>query len=200
MRGVVDFQKTNWAPEVSHVWDANEQLAEMLILRGEQGDMQLALESYETALGVYPFRYNSLAGAARCAEELGDDVKASRYYGDLLTLAQGPFPDVTLSGIYSSTCGEYLLDRRPDLVSATNYFNSFDREEPDQDTSSDDVQLSKFEIAILLFLLSVSFLLGYLLKSFNESQLCRGRDAAAIERDNRKEATPVYDPLLTSNH
>lgn len=192
MRAVVDFQTTNWAPEVSHIWDANEQLAEMLLLRGLQNDIQLALDGFEAALRVYPIRYNSLAGAARCAEELGDAIKASRYYGDLLNLAKGPFPNVTLSGIYSSICGLYSMDRRPDLVLATKYFDSFSNDESSQGDDSSEVQLSNIEIAVLVSSVIFSFTLGYLMKNFIK------KDSTDYSHDNNsKLATPVYDPLLS---
>lgn len=195
MRAVVDFQTSNWAPEVSHVWDAHEQLAEMLLLRSMQDDIQLALDAFEAALRVYPFRYNSLAGAARCAEELGDDIKASRYYGDLLNLARGPFPNVTLSGIYSSACGPYLIDRRPDLVLATKYFDSFSSDGSSQGDDSNEVQLSNIEIAVLVLSVILSFTLGYLLKTFVK------KDSTDFCHDNnKKDVTPVYDPLLSSSH
>jgi hypothetical protein len=78
-------QASSWAPEVAHAWDANEQMAEMLLLRGDEeaGDVAYALLVYEEAMRTYPNRYRSVAGAASCAERLGDHVKASAYYGDV---------------------------------------------------------------------------------------------------------------------
>ena len=81
-----DTQVTSWAPEVAHAWDANEQLAEMLLMRGSDDDVVEALEAYEMAIDIYPNRYHSTAGAAKCADMLGDDVKASSYYGDVSTI------------------------------------------------------------------------------------------------------------------
>jgi tetratricopeptide (TPR) repeat protein len=83
MQAVVAYQESNWAPEVAQAWDAHEQLAEMLLIRGERGDVVRALAAYEAAIATYPNRYHSLAGAAKCAQLLGDDVKTSRYYGDV---------------------------------------------------------------------------------------------------------------------
>jgi hypothetical protein len=85
MEQVRALQTASWAPEVSHAWDANEQMAEMLLLRGAEGDVAYALQVLEEAMQVYPNRYHSTAGAARCAELLGDDIKASAYYGDVST-------------------------------------------------------------------------------------------------------------------
>jgi hypothetical protein len=83
MEEIRQLQAVSWAPEVSHAWDANEQLAEMLLMRNEEGDTLHALEVYEDAIATYPNRYRSIAGAAKCAHVLGNDVKASRYYGDV---------------------------------------------------------------------------------------------------------------------
>jgi len=147
-----------WAPEVSHIWDANEQVAEMFLIRNSEGDLQNSLASFEVALAVYPFRYNSLAGAARCADLLGDDIKASKYYGDLLTLVKGPFPNVYLLGMYNSTCADYDLERRPDIILATEYFekSSFDSSD-----SSEKDELSTLTIFLYTFVPSVMLVIGY---------------------------------------
>ena len=81
MQAVVRKQESSWYPEIAHAWDANEQLAEMFLLRKEPGDVESALAAYEHALKSYPNRYRTLAGAGECAETLGDDVKATLYYG-----------------------------------------------------------------------------------------------------------------------
>ena len=86
MELVVDYQIKKWAPEVAHTWDAREQLAEMLLIRGTKNDIIRALNSYEAAIATYPNRYQSLAGAAKCAELLGNDIKTSRYYGEVIIL------------------------------------------------------------------------------------------------------------------
>ncbi len=65
------------------MWDPHEQLAEMLLLRGDAGDVTSALSALEQQLARYPNRYGSLAGAGRCADQLGNDVKASQYYGQV---------------------------------------------------------------------------------------------------------------------
>lgn len=87
MQEVTALQMASWAPEVSHAWDSNEQLAEMLLMRNDDGDVGLALAAYEVAMGVYPNRYHSLAGAARCAELLEKGVLASKYYGQVTASA-----------------------------------------------------------------------------------------------------------------
>lgn len=80
MLEVVALQETSWYPEAAHTWDANEQLAEMYLIRDGPGDVELALSAYEHAMLSYPNRYHTLAGGAKCAETLGDVSKASLYY------------------------------------------------------------------------------------------------------------------------
>eukprot|EP00602_Paraphysomonas_sp_CaronLab_P005248 CAMPEP_0185037884 /NCGR_PEP_ID=MMETSP1103-20130426/32887_1 /TAXON_ID=36769 /ORGANISM="Paraphysomonas bandaiensis, Strain Caron Lab Isolate" /LENGTH=556 /DNA_ID=CAMNT_0027576069 /DNA_START=29 /DNA_END=1699 /DNA_ORIENTATION=+ len=123
MEAVRELQVKSWAPEVAHAWDANEQLAEMFLLRGREGDIESALAAYEKAISIYPNRYRSLAGAAKCADMLKNDIKASRYYGDLITLTSGPFPDMSLTGFESGTCSDYSPLRRPELADAYDYFS-----------------------------------------------------------------------------
>ena len=83
MEKVVTKQVKSWGPEVAHTWDAREQLSEMLLIRGSKEDIARALRSYEDAIETYPNRYRSLAGAAKCAELLDNDIKASKYYGEV---------------------------------------------------------------------------------------------------------------------
>lgn len=83
METVVAAQEASWAPEIGHTWDPHEQLAEMLLLRGALGDIERALQLYERAIAIYPNRYRALAGAAKCADMLNNDIKASRYYGEV---------------------------------------------------------------------------------------------------------------------
>jgi len=137
MEAVRTLQVESWAPEVSHAWDANEQMAEMLLMRDGSGDLAYALQVYEEAMAIYPKRYRSTAGAARCAELLGDDVKASAYYGDLLTLAAPPFPTVTTAGVPRDSCPPYSADRRPELVQASAYFAARDSSSGDSGDSID---------------------------------------------------------------
>ena len=56
MEEVRAVQVASWAPEVAHTWDTNEQLAEMLLLRGGEGDVLSALQAYEAAIAIYPNR------------------------------------------------------------------------------------------------------------------------------------------------
>jgi hypothetical protein len=56
MQAVQALQLASWAPEVAHAWDASEQLAEMYVLRGGEGDAASALAAYEQAIAVYPNR------------------------------------------------------------------------------------------------------------------------------------------------
>lgn len=63
-----------------------------------------ALAAYEAALKFAPHRLNSVAGAARAAELMGDRIKAHAYYTDLLHLA------------------EHAEAQRPGLVHARAYF------------------------------------------------------------------------------
>ncbi len=66
------------------VLPARELYAEML---GLDGQWQQALEAYQATLAISPNRFNSLAGAARAAEEIGDDAAALRYHNRLLEIA-----------------------------------------------------------------------------------------------------------------
>lgn len=83
MEAVRESQRAGWSPEVAHAWDPSEQLAEMLLIRSGQGDVASALAAYEDAISMYPNRYRSVAGAGKCADMLKDNIKASRYYGDV---------------------------------------------------------------------------------------------------------------------
>jgi hypothetical protein len=83
MIAVVELQEISWYPEAAHTWDANEQLAEMFLIRNGVGDVELALAAYEHAMLSYPNRYRTLAGAAECAEKLGVVDKATIYYSQV---------------------------------------------------------------------------------------------------------------------
>lgn len=91
MQAVVDYAESGWAPEVSQTWDTHEQLAEMLLIRGAKGDVARALKLYETEIAMYPNRYRPLAGAAKCADTLNNDIKASKYYGEVYTFQTATF-------------------------------------------------------------------------------------------------------------
>lgn len=119
------FQSKSWHPEAGHLWDAHEQLAEMYMIRNETGDVPLALGAYEKAIQVYPNRYHSLAGAARCAELLENRNKACSYYMELtkLTFPDG-LPTVTFDGLERTVCPKYKPDRRPALVAGLNYLKN----------------------------------------------------------------------------
>lgn len=64
----------------------NEALGDLLL---EQGRPEDALQAFETSLGIWPNRYNSLLGAARAARDAGDAERARMYYGRLLRVADG---------------------------------------------------------------------------------------------------------------
>lgn len=64
----------------------NEALGDLLL---EQGRSQEALQAYETSLGIWPNRYNSLLGAARSARAAGETERAQQYYRRLLDIAGG---------------------------------------------------------------------------------------------------------------
>jgi tetratricopeptide (TPR) repeat protein len=53
----------------------------------EQGMSARALDAFEASMVREPNRFNSLAGAARAAERLGDNAKAKTYYTRLVALA-----------------------------------------------------------------------------------------------------------------
>lgn len=64
---------------------ASELLGDMLMELGEPGE---ALNYYEQALVRSPGRFNSLFGAAKAAELVGEHQKAKNYYQTLLTQSQ----------------------------------------------------------------------------------------------------------------
>jgi hypothetical protein len=96
----------------------------MYLIRNSKGDTELALSMYEQALNVYPNRYNSLSGAAKCADKLNNDIKASKYYGDLITLTALPLPNINLNGfdIDDSCSDSYTSTRRSGISDADEYF------------------------------------------------------------------------------
>ncbi len=69
---------------------AYELLGDLLLEAGRPGE---ALEAYQTSLETWPNRYHTLLGAARVADEIGDDEAASRYYGELAELAGDAAPE-----------------------------------------------------------------------------------------------------------
>ena len=64
---------------------AREFLAEMLLAMNKPHE---ALEVYEENLNVNPKRFNGIYGAAVAAKRFGDQEKASRYFEELLILAE----------------------------------------------------------------------------------------------------------------
>jgi tetratricopeptide (TPR) repeat protein len=72
---------------------ASELLGDLLL---EQGRPAEALEAYQATLASVPGRFNSLVGAARSADRLGDAGLATTYYGELLksVVADSPRPEV----------------------------------------------------------------------------------------------------------
>jgi hypothetical protein len=123
MQACVSFQTTAWYPEIAHTWDANEQLAQMYLMRNstQLNDVSSARSAYETAISVYPHRYNSLAGAAETSVLLQDQAKACDYYSQLLALTAGPLPSMTVTGITPAECPAYYVGRRPALAAAEAY-------------------------------------------------------------------------------
>lgn len=65
---------------------AREMLGELLL---ECGQPRAALAAFERALQDFPRRFNSLYGAARAAEAIGESDPARGYFSQLLTLCQG---------------------------------------------------------------------------------------------------------------
>jgi tetratricopeptide (TPR) repeat protein len=57
-----------------------EQLGDLLLEAGQAKEAQL---QFETALKIYPGRFRGLYGAARAAEQTGDNERATRYYTKL---------------------------------------------------------------------------------------------------------------------
>jgi tetratricopeptide (TPR) repeat protein len=57
-----------------------EQLGDLLL---EAGQAKEAQQQFEAALKIYPGRFRGLYGAARAAEQIGDNEKADRYYTKL---------------------------------------------------------------------------------------------------------------------
>ena len=62
-----------------------EMLADLLL---ETGAAAEALKEYETVLRNAPRRFNAIAGAARAAESVGDQIKAGGFAKQLLDLAK----------------------------------------------------------------------------------------------------------------
>jgi len=127
MEEVADFQIRSWAPEAGHMWDANEQLAEMYIIRSNSNqstddDIPMALKAYERARAIYPKRYHSVAGAATASAMLQDTAKACVYYRELIdNTAPSSLPIVAVDGVPQSKCPRYLSARRPALQAAFSY-------------------------------------------------------------------------------
>jgi tetratricopeptide (TPR) repeat protein len=65
------------------VLPAREMLGDMLF---EDKQYENALQSYEAVLQKSPNRFNSLYGAGRAEEKLGNRQKASFYYNQLLAI------------------------------------------------------------------------------------------------------------------
>ena len=69
---------------------SRELLGEMLLLLNQP---QQALAAFERSERAEPNRFRGLAGAARAAALVGDGERATRYYTNLLTLAQAADAD-----------------------------------------------------------------------------------------------------------
>ena len=63
---------------------ASELLGDLLMEQKHAGE---ALAAYRRSLELYPRRFNTLLGAARAAQALGDKQAASDYYRQLLEVA-----------------------------------------------------------------------------------------------------------------
>lgn len=63
----------------------------MYLIRNNAGDVEKALEMFEAAIAMYPNRYRSNAGAAAAADALGNDIKASLYYGNVREVLSLPW-------------------------------------------------------------------------------------------------------------
>jgi tetratricopeptide (TPR) repeat protein len=79
---------------------AREQLGDLLL---ELGQPKEALLEFEAALRITPNRFNSLSGAARAAEQSGDQKKAKDYYTQLIKLCErgdGTRPELEQAKIF----------------------------------------------------------------------------------------------------
>jgi tetratricopeptide (TPR) repeat protein len=92
MRAAADAEdKTEKAPVTpGPLAPARELLGALLLERGDAAD---ALTAFEATLKKEPHRFNATAGAAAAAEKLGDKVKATTYYEQLVALADGSDAD-----------------------------------------------------------------------------------------------------------
>ena len=82
---------------------ARELLGDMLLQANQNAE---ALNAYESVLQKNPNRFNSLYGAGRAAEKLGDEQKAVFYFKQLLTITDAANSD------------------RPELVTALSFIKS----------------------------------------------------------------------------
>jgi hypothetical protein len=83
MRAAADLEDgTDKSPVTpGSILPARETLADLLL---ETGDAAGALVAYDASLRVAPGRYHSLAGAARAAEAVGDEARATSYQAQLV--------------------------------------------------------------------------------------------------------------------
>ena len=90
MQAAAAYAEAGFAPEIGHVWDPHEMLAEMHM---QAGRPQQALEELNEAMRIYPNRFNSIAAAAAAAASLessslsSSSPTAASLYAQLLTLA-----------------------------------------------------------------------------------------------------------------
>jgi hypothetical protein len=80
-------------------------------------DVSSARDLDETAISIYPHRYNSPAGAAETSAPLQDQAKACLLYSQLLTLTAGPLQSTAVPGITldNTMCLLYNVGRRPEV-------------------------------------------------------------------------------------
>ncbi len=86
MKKAADMEDSTSKPPVTpgEVLPARELYADLLF---ELHQSKAAFQEYEAVLKKCPNRFNSLFGAGRTAEILGDTSNASLYYKQLLTIA-----------------------------------------------------------------------------------------------------------------
>jgi Flp pilus assembly protein TadD len=83
MRSAADLEASSEKHPVTpgEVLPAAEMLGDMLL---ESAQHKEALVQYRVALNRSPNRFNSLYGAARTSEQMGDDAEARRHYQQLV--------------------------------------------------------------------------------------------------------------------
>lgn len=86
MKEAADMEDATKKRAPAEVIPARELLADMLL---ELNNSTEALEMYEISLKRNPNRFNGIYGSAIAAKNLGDQKKATKYFEELLKLAEG---------------------------------------------------------------------------------------------------------------